>query len=302
MAATREELRHLIKHELPALMRDDAEIRENILRYSRDQFAGKRQTEDRFEKMLAEIIRQREVQEQKWEANQAELARIREEQKQKWDTNQAELARMREEQKQKWDTNQAELARMHEEDMQKWKANEEKWKAHQAELARMHEENRQKWEAQEQRWWANQEELKRMNQALESRIDRSIGALGARWGIKSETAFRDALAAILEKSFNAEVVNVTEWDSDGMVFGKPDQVEIDVIIKNGLLIVCELKSSLSKSDLLTFHRKALFYEQLQGRKADRLLAISPMIDDRARREGERLGIEMYGDSVDVKKI
>lgn len=115
-------------------------------------------------------------------------------------------------------------------------------------------------------------------------------------------AFRDALAGVLEDSFGVQVQNINEWDDDGIVFGQPDQVEIDVIINNGSLILCELKSSLSKPDMLTFHRKALFYERRHGRKPDRLLAISPMIDDRARQAGERLGIEMYGDSVDVRTL
>lgn len=130
--------------------------------------------------------------------------------------------------------------------------------------------------------------------------DRSIGALGARWGIQSEKAFRDALAAILVESFGVEVVNVNEFDDAGEVFpGRPDQVELDVIIKNGLLIICELKSSMSKSDMWIFKRKALFYEKRHQRQANRLIVVSPMIDDRARRLGQELGIEMYSDSLDV---
>lgn len=57
------------------------------------------------------------------------------------------------------------------------------------------------------------------------RHDRSIGALGARWGMQSEAAFRNALAGILEKSFGVEAVNVNEYDDRGEVFGRPDQVD-----------------------------------------------------------------------------
>jgi hypothetical protein len=38
------------------------------------------------------------------------------------------------------------------------------------------------------------------------------------------------------------------------------------------------------------------------RKANRLIVISPMIDARARLVGERLGIEMFGDSVLVESL
>ncbi|WP_328987061.1 DUF3782 domain-containing protein [Thiorhodovibrio winogradskyi] len=65
--------------------------------------------------------------------------------------------------------------------------------------------------------------------------DRSIGALGARWGLQSEKAFRDALAGILEENFGVEVINYNGYDDSGEVFGKPEQIELDVIIKNGLL-------------------------------------------------------------------
>ena len=123
--------------------------------------------------------------------------------------------------------------------------------------------------------------------------------MGSRWGIQSERTFRDALAAILVESFGVEVINVNEFDDEGEVFGRPDQVELDVIIKNGLLILCELKSSMSKSDMHTFERKVRFYERRHGRQATCMIVISPMIDDRARRVGEQLGIELYPDALDV---
>lgn len=51
-----------------------------------------------------------------------------------------------------------------------------------------------------------------------------------------------------------------------------------------------------------FERKARFYEKRHQRTADRLLVISPMIDARAQKVAERLGIETFGDSTDVKEI
>ena len=72
--------------------------------------------------------------------------------------------------------------------------------------------------------------------ALVQKHDRSIGALSACWGLQSEAAFRNALAGILEQHFGVQVLNVNEYDDEGVVFGRPDQVEWDVIIKNGLLL------------------------------------------------------------------
>ncbi len=164
------------------------------------------------------------------------------------------------------------------------------------------EEQNHKWEEQNRKWEANQAELLRLHEeimAQNDKLDRSIGGLGARWGLKSESAFRNALAGILEKHFGVEVLNISEYDDQGVVFGRPDQIELDIIIKNGLLLICELKSSIDKAGMYSFERKARFYEERHQRKADRLIVISPMIDPRAMPVAQRLGIETFSDSQDL---
>jgi len=361
-----ESLKEAIKRELPNWLREDPSFRAYVLDLARDEYADRRETNDRFYALLDDLRRERERQDrkwakgqaalqrlreeqaQRWEANQAELERRRDEQAQKWEeqaqrwdanqaelerrrdeqaqkweeqaqrweASQAELKRLREEQAQKWEANQAELKRLREEQAQKWEANQaelerrreeqaQKWEANQAELERRREEQAQKWEAQERKWEANQVELKRLHEeamAQASKLDRTVGALGARWGLQSEKAFRDALAGILEESFGVQVIRVNEYDDSGEVFGRPDQVELDVIIKNGHLVICELKSSIDKAGMYSFERKARFYERLHERRVDRLIVISPMIDPRARKVAERLGIETYGDSIDVASL
>jgi len=170
-------------------------------------------------------------------------------------------------------------------------------------------EQNHKWDEQNRKWDQHQadqrEEFKRIHEeimAQAQRHDRSIGALGSRWGLQSEKAFRDALAGILEKNFGVKVLNVNEYDDQGTVFGRPDQIELDVIIQNGLLLICELKSSIDKAGMYIFERKARFYEQRHQRTANRLIVISPMIDARARQVAERLGIETYGDSLEVQAL
>jgi len=105
-----------------------------------------------------------------------------------------------------------------------------------------------------------------------------------------------------EKNFGVQVLNLSEYDDDGMVFGQPHQVEIDVIVKNGLLLIYEIKSSIDKAGMYIFERRARFYEKRHGRQASRLLVISPMVDARARTVAQRLGIEVYSDAVDVAAI
>ncbi len=247
-------LKETIKRELPEFLRADPDFRAFILELTRQEYAGRTETQDRFYDLLAELRRDREEQTRKWD-----------EQNRKWD----EQTRKWDEQNRKWD-----------EQNRKWDEQNRKWDENQAELKRLHEEI--------------------MAQA--KKFDRSIGALGARWGTQSEKAFRDALAGILEEHFGVQVINVTDYDDQGVVFGRPDQVELDVIIKNGLLLICELKSSIDKAGMYIFERKARFYEQRHQRTANRLIVISPMIDARARKVAERLGIETYGDSTEVEAL
>ena len=185
----------------------------------------------------------------------------------------------------------AELRRDREEQARKWDEQTQQWKD-------FTQEQNRKWEESSRRFDRLHEEI--MAQA--KKHDRSIGALGARWGLQSEKAFRDALAGILEQNFGVQVLNVNEYDDQGEVFGRPDQVELDVIIKNGLLLICELKSSIDKAGMYIFERKARFYERRHQRQANRLIVISPMIDARAQQVAERLGIETYGDSVEVETL
>jgi hypothetical protein len=147
------------------------------------------------------------------------------------------------------------------------------------------------------------EEFNRVHEeimAQAKKFDRSISALGARWGSQSEAAFRNALAGILEQSFGVEVLNINEYDETGEVFGRPDQVELDVTIKNSLLLICELKSSIDKAGMYIFERKVRFYERRHQRKAERMIVVSPMIDLKAMKVAEKLGIETYRDSSEVE--
>ena len=187
-----------------------------------------------------------------------------------------------------------EYLRDREEQKHQWDEQNRKW-----------DEQNRKWDEQNRKWDENQAELRQMNDALiamTKKQDRSIGALGARWGLKSEQSFRDALASILEENFAVEVINYNGYDDSGEVFGHPDQIELDVIIKNGLLILCELKSSIDKGGMYLFERKARFYEREHNRQASRLIVISPMIEPKARKIAERLGIDCFGDSIEIDSL
>jgi hypothetical protein len=125
-----------------------------------------------------------------------------------------------------------------------------------------------------------------------------IGGLGARWGMQTEESFRQGMRAILQEvGFTTE--QFREYDAAGEVFGDPDQVELDVIIKNGKLIAVEIKSSVTRQDTRLFNRKAAFYARKTGRRVDRKMIVTPYAEDRAKDMAREMGIEIYTDVNDV---
>ncbi len=198
-----------------------------------------------------------------------------------------------------------ELRRDREEQTRKWEENSRRWEENsrrREEDSRRWEENSRRWEEQNRKWEANQAVIESMLKdihALATKHDSTLGALGARWGLHAEQSFRNALAGILEESFDVEVLNVTEYDEAGEVFGRPDQVELDLIIKDGTLILCEIKSSMSKADMYIFERKVRFYEKRHNRQASRIMVISPIVDKQAQALAKTLGIEVYSYADDV---
>ena len=286
-----ESLKDVIKKELPGLLREDPALRTYILELTRREFADRAETQDRFYDILAELRRDREEQTRKWE-----------EQNRKWDEQNREQNRKWDEQNRKWDEQNREQNRKWDEQNCKWEEQNRKWDEQNQQWKDFIQEQNRKWDEHQAQ---QREEFDRVHEeimALAKKHERSIGALGARWWMQLEKTLRDALAWVLEKNFGVQVLNVTEYDDEGEVFGRPDQVELDVIIKNDLLLICELKSSIDKAGIYIFERKARFYERQHNRKANRLIVISPMIDARAQRVAERLGIETYGDSDEVETL
>ncbi len=284
-----QQIKELILRELPTLIQQDSSLREWVLTIGRTQFAEQTATESRFDHMvqliqqqLDEMRRSREEQNRKWE----EQNRKWEEQNRKWDENQCELREMRQKSDERW-----------EEGQRQWEEQNRKWEENQRELQEMKRKSDERWEEGQRQWEANQRVINQMLESIrhfDKKYDQTLGALGARWGLHSEETFRNAIRGILQEfPSGLEVIHVNEFDNTGEVFGRPDQVELDLIIRNGQLLIAEIKSSMSRGEMHLFERKARFYEKRYQRTAQRLIVISPMVDKRAQEIAAQLGITVY---------
>lgn len=77
------------------------------------------------------------------------------------------------------------------------------------------------------------------------------------------------------------------------MYDRPEQIELDVIIRNGEVLVCEIKAAASRADIYAFNRKVRSYENRSKRKVNRKLLISPMVSPRDKEVAQELGIEVY---------
>ena len=138
------------------------------------------------------------------------------------------------------------------------------------------------------------ETLSRHSDNSLKKFDDKLTALGARWGIQSENSFRNAMTGILA-DIGYSVEKYRKIDTEGQVHGHTCEVEIDVAVSNGMIVLIEIKSSLDHWDVYTFNRIAEFYEHQENKKADRKMIISPFVTERVVNVAADLGIQIFTD-------
>jgi len=181
----------------------------------------------------------------------------------------------------------------------RWEENNRRW-----------EENNRRWEEAYKRFESLENELKKLreetnklredfNKLYESvmrRMDsfeRRLQALGARWGIESEEAFRNAMKGVIEELLG--VAKVEKWvyfDEKGEVLGYPSRIEVDITIKDDIHILIEIKSSASDADISKLWRIGKLYEKVTGVKP-KLIMVTPFIDENGIETAKILGVEVY---------
>ena len=263
------------------------EVRDAVNNVVSDRFGGKESFDERFDRILNEIRITREKSDERWEANNR-----------KWEENQKTLV----ENDHKWE----EIAKDREENARKWDESTKEW----AENNRKWAENQKTLVENDHKWEENQKNIKEMlaslkiveinDKKLRDLFTETVGSLGTRWGTRSEQSFRNALKGILEEATHYKVLNVIENDTEGIVFGWPAQVELDIVVTNGKLFIIEIKASVSASEVAIFVKKAKFYQEKHNKKANALVIISPMIDGKAREFINDRGIIAYSYASEVE--
>lgn len=167
---------------------------------------------------------------------------------------------------------------------------------HEEELEKIWREIRDLRESMNEGFRRYDEELKRLREDMKEGfelVNRHVSALGARWGLMAEEAFREGLKGLLERELGLKVERWVYRDGEGYVYGYPSVVEVDVAVKDGRVILVEVSSHVRRSDVLVFKRKVELYERVTGRRVDRLLMVTPYAEGEAFEAAGRLGVEIY---------
>ncbi len=112
-------------------------------------------------------------------------------------------------------------------------------------------------------------------------VQRSIDRLGARWGIRNESLFRQTMAAILEQSFGVRVEQRT-------IAGE----QFDVLIYDGQHLLVEIAASVGPTIQTRLERKRRLYEESTGVSPARVILATASIHSRRAHELRTSGIEV----------
>ena len=211
-----------LKDEFLTLLEKDKEFR-----YAVAGLLGLEEILRRLDRNEQELVRLREDMNAGFKRHDEELAKLREDMNAGFRRYDEEIAKLREDMNAGFRRYDEEIAKLRE-DMNAG------FKRYDEELARLRED---------------------MNRGF-MLVERHISALGARWGLMAEEAFRQSIKGLVEKEFGFKVERWTKLDREGVVFGYPSHVDIDVTISDEKTILVEVKSHIRLSDVYTFKKKA----------------------------------------------
>ena len=161
----------------------------------------------------------------------------------------------------------------------------------QNEITRLREDFNRRFEEFAKEMAALREDFNR----LSKRVDIKLSALGRRWGLMSEEAFRAAMSGMLE-DFGFKVMGrLVLRDEWGIV--DPEEpgalYEYDLCIsQDGREWVVEIKAHVSWEDVAILKRKARLYERCRGVRP-LVAVVSPFVEEEAKRKAEKAGFKVF---------
>ncbi|MCS7108361.1 MAG: DUF3782 domain-containing protein [Sulfolobales archaeon] len=123
-------------------------------------------------------------------------------------------------------------------------------------------------------------------------LGRLVKSIAHMYGLITEEGFREAVRFVIEEVLG--VAKVSKWvyyDAKGVVYQRPSNVEVDVVIKDGEHILVEVKSRVDKGDLVELYNIGKLYSEVSGVKP-KLLILSAFFARGVLDLARELGVEL----------
>lgn len=136
----------------------------------------------------------------------------------------------------------------------------------------------------EQRLDRNEREMREFRAEVAAgfeNVQRTIDRLGARWGNRNESVFRQTMAAVLEQSFGVSVVQRT-------IAGE----QFDVLIYDHQHLLIEIAASVGRTIGERLDRKRRLYEEHTGMRPARVILAAASIHSHRAQQLRQAGIEV----------
>ena len=223
-------------------------------------------------------------------ALQEQVAELREDFNKRFKAHDEEIKRLREDFNRRFQAFDEEMRRLREDFNKRFQAFDE-------EIRRLREDFNKRFQAHEEEIRALREDFNRLARRMDrgfEKMERTLSSLGVRWGLGAEEAFKRAFSSLLAELGYEVVGSLRLRDEWGIVkagaVGR--EYEYDLCIRDEEIYLLEIKSKVSWWDVELFKRKLDLYERYHGRRP-KLIIVSPLVEEDARREAEALGFKVF---------
>ncbi len=143
----------------------------------------------------------------------------------------------------------------------------------------------------EERFARLEERQNRLEEGFDD-LRRLVMVVAHRFGAISEGAFREGMKYVVQEVLgSAKVSRLTMRDDEGIVYGHPSEVEVDVVVRDKEHVLVEVKSRISKEDVAELAKVGELYFRRFGVKP-RLLIVGGYLDRGAGDLAQELGVEL----------
>ncbi|WP_252897142.1 hypothetical protein [Metallosphaera hakonensis] len=94
------------------------------------------------------------------------------------------------------------------------------------------------------------------------------------------------------KSEGVQVTKEILYNRTGEVYGDPSDVEYDLMVSDGQVLMVEITSAVKRGDLGILKKKREFYEKAKNRKINKIVLITPFIHDRYPEKLKAMALDM----------